>query len=110
MTLGHLLATFSDSLSAGFPSAAEGYEDEPLNLHDWLVRNPAATFLFRVNGDALCDEHVRDGSVLVVDRSLRPSRGRLIVAEECGQFIVTRFHPDQEAVICGVVVAIVIRL
>jgi len=109
MTLGHLLAAFSDSLSAGFPSAAEGYEDEPLNLHDWLVRNPAATFFFRVSGDVLREEHIRDGSLLVVDRSLTPSRGRLVVAEECGQFIVVRFRVGCEAVVCGVVVAVVVR-
>ena len=110
MTLGFLLAAFSDSVSAGFPSAAEGYEDEPLNLHDWLVRNPAATFFYRVNGDALCDEHIRHGSVLVVDRSIRPTRGRLVVAEDHGQFIVIRFRPEQEGIVCGVVVASVMRL
>jgi DNA polymerase V len=95
---------FSDNLSAGFPSAAEGYEDEPLNLHDWIVRNPAATFLYRVRGRDLEHEHVCDGSVLVVDRSVRPTDKRLIVAEVDGVFVVCRYRPGVPATIVGVVV------
>lgn len=104
------LTRFSDNLSAGFPSAAEGYEDEPLNLHAWLVRNPAATFFYRVRGDGLREEHIRDDSILVVDRSVCPSRGRLVVGEECGEFVVARFVPGFPAVVCGVVVAVVTRM
>lgn len=68
-------------INAGFPSAAEGYEDQPLNLHDLCVQNPAATFFYRVVGDELIDEHLCDGALLVVDRSVRPAPGKLVVAE-----------------------------
>jgi hypothetical protein len=51
-------------INAGFPSAAEGYEDQPLDLHEYLVRNPAATFFYRVQGDCLRHEYLRDGSNL----------------------------------------------
>lgn len=97
-------------VSAGFPSAAEGYEDEPLNLHEWIVRNPASTFFYRVQGDDLLIEHIRDGSVLVVDRSVTPSRGRLILIEHGGDFSVMRFRPAAELVVCGVVIAVVTRI
>lgn len=103
-----LLTRFSDSLSAGFPSPAEGYEDEPLNLHSYIVRNPAATFFYRVQGDVLRDEHIRDGSILVCDRSVLPQIGRLIVAEHAGGFVVIRWK-DQHVIICGVVIACVTR-
>lgn len=103
------LPAFSESLSAGFPSPAEGYEDEPLNLHDWLVRNPAATFFFRVEGDTLRHDHIRDGSILVVDRSAKPAAGRLIVAEVDGAFAIIRFVPGVPILFCGVVVAAVTR-
>lgn len=99
-----------EDLSAGFPSAAEGYEDEPLNLHEWIVRNPAATFFYRVQGDDLQDEHIRDGSVLVVDRSVTPKHGRLVLAEEAGRFVVRRHQPAEQAMVCGVIVAVVTRL
>jgi DNA polymerase V len=100
----------SDLLSAGFPSAAEGYEDEPLDLHAWVVRNPAATFFFRARGDELCHEHIRDGSILVVDRSVRPSAGRLVVVEDGGEFAVVRFRAGVPATVCGVVTAVLTKL
>lgn len=96
-------------VAAGFPSAAEGYEDEPLNLHDWLVQHPAATFLYRVRGQALFAEGIRDGSLLIVDRSVTAVPGRLVVAEEDGQFVVGRYRGGAGQVVCGVVVASVTR-
>lgn len=105
-----VLPHYLEWVSAGFPSAAEGYEDEPLNLHELLVKNPAATFFYRVAGDHLRAEFIRDGSILVVDRSVRPKRGRLALVEHDGEFIVVRFPPDWEPVeVCGVVVAVVTR-
>jgi len=94
-------------INAGFPSAAEGYEDNPLDLHALLVRNPAATFFYTVNGDELRDEHIRHNSILVVDRSMRPARGKLVVTEDAGEFIVCRYK--QQSFIVGVVTAVVTR-
>ena len=105
-----ILPRHLELVSAGFPSAAEGYEDEPLNLHAWLVRNPAATFFYRVRGDHLCHEYIRDGSVLVVDRSVTPACGRLILIEDGGAFAVVRFQPAVPVRVCGVVTAMVTRL
>jgi DNA polymerase V len=105
-----LAALFSDNLSAGFPSAAEGYEDEPLDLHRYLVRNPAATFFYRVRGNALAASAIRDGALLVVDRSVRPATGQLAVMESEGEFVVDRFWPPCPAVVCGAVVAVVMRM
>jgi DNA polymerase V len=103
------LRTYADRISAGFPSAAEGYEDEPLNLHDWLVRRPAATFFYRVQGNVLRGEGIRHGSLLVVDRSIVPKLGRLVLAEEDGVFTVRRYRPRTTMTVCGVVVAAVTR-
>lgn len=105
-----LLRRFVDRISAGFPSAAEGYEDEPLNLHDWLVQQPAATFFYRLKGHALASEGLRDGALLVVDRSVTPALGRLVLVEEEGQFVVRRLRAGHTSLtLCGVVVAAVIR-
>ncbi|HEY0009026.1 MAG TPA: S24 family peptidase [Tepidisphaeraceae bacterium] len=101
---------YSDNLSAGFPSAAEGYENEPLNLHALVVRNPAATFYYRVEGDTLRHESIRDGSILVVDRSLCPSVNRLVFIERDGAFEIVRFRPWLPGIVCGVVIACVVRL
>lgn len=97
-------------IPAGFPSPAQGYEDEPLDLHDLLVKRPAATFFFRATGDALYSEGIRDGSILVVDRSLTPRRGRLVVADVEGERVVCRYPPAGEDVqVWGVVTAAVVR-
>jgi len=72
-------------ITAGFPSPAQGYEDEPLDLNELLIRHPAATFFFRVRGDALAREGIRDGSILVVDRSITPRPDRLVIADWNGE-------------------------
>lgn len=94
-------------IAAGFPSPAEGYEDAGLNVHDYVVQNPAATFFWRVRGDALTSEGILDGSVLVVDRSVDPKPGKLAVVEADGEFVVERIQRQDRAV--GVVVACVTR-
>lgn len=108
-TVPFFLRRSSDLLSAGFPSPAEGYEDEPLNLHTWIVRNPAATFFYRVRGDAFEGEHICHGAVLVIDRSRRPRRGELILVELHGVFSVARFEPGHPIQLCGVIAATVMR-
>jgi len=97
-------------ISSGFPSAAEGMEDQDLDLHAFLVRHPAATFFYRVKGDGLRSECIPDRSILVVDRAVNPKPGCLIVAEDGDAFIVNRFTLGVPTVLCGVVVAIVVRL
>lgn len=105
---------FAHRLSAGFPSAAEGYEDDPLDLHKWLVPHPAATFFYRAKGTNH-DEHILDGSVLVVDRSLTPWAGCLAMVERDGEFAVERLDgfvgdaADPLRVV-GVITAVVTRL
>jgi DNA polymerase V len=84
-------------------------EDANLDLHSLLVRHPAATFFYRVKGDSLRTECIPDRSILVVDRSVTPTPGCLIVAEDGGAFVVNRFLPNVPMVLCGVVVAMVVR-
>lgn len=78
------------AVQAGFPSAAEGYEDHPLDLTRLLVRNPAATFFMRAEGNGLSKDGIKDGSILVVDRSVKPSNGKIVVAVMDGRLIVRR--------------------
>ena len=94
-------------IRAGFPSAAEGYEDQPLNLQDLLVPRPAATFFYTVRGDLLRHEYLRDGAILVVDRSLKPAIGKLVIVEDCGDMVVCRYRNHR--VVVGIVVAAITR-
>lgn len=79
------------TLSPGEPSAVAG-----LDLNGLLIHHPAATFFLRAKGDALTEAGVRDGDVLIVDRSLEPAAGKLVVAVVNGEFTVQYFHRLQK--------------
>ena len=78
----------SGSVVAGFPSPAEQYLEPPLDLNELLVKRPAATFFVRVQGDSMIGAGINDGDLLVVDRSLRPASGDVIIASVDGDFTV----------------------
>lgn len=64
----------------GFPSPAEDFEDDQLDLNQLLVRNPPATFFYRAEGRSMEGLGIYSGDVLVVDRSLTPADGDLVLA------------------------------
>lgn len=73
------------SARAGFPSPAEDFLDDELDLHRMLVRNPAATYLYRAQGWSMLLAGICDGDILVVDRSVQPQHGDVVVASWDGQ-------------------------
>ena len=76
------------SVVAGFPSPAEQYVEPPLDLNSLLVKRPAATYFVRVEGESMIGAGIRDGDLLVVDRSLTPTDGDIIIAAVDGDFTV----------------------
>ncbi|AJQ86690.1 LexA family protein [Xanthomonas oryzae] len=64
----------------GFPSPAEDFQDDELDLNQVLIRNPPATFLYRAEGWSMLLAGVCDGDNLVVDRSVRPMNGDMVLA------------------------------
>ena len=81
---------YQDSVSAGFPSPAEGYVQDFLDLQRLVVKNPAATFFLRVSGDSMSGAGINDGDLLVVDRSRPASSGRIVIAAWAGELTVKR--------------------
>ena len=65
-------------MAAGFPSPAEQCLEPSLDLNEFLVKRPAATFFVRVQGDSMIGEGIQDGDLLVVDRLIIPASGELI--------------------------------
>lgn len=65
---------------AGFPSPAEDFLDGEIDLHRLLVQHPAATFLYRARGWSMILAGICDNDILVVDRSLTPRSGNIVVA------------------------------
>ena len=64
----------------GFPSPADDFLDDGIDLHRHLVRNPAATFLYRARGTSMILAGIVDGDILVVDRSVTPLHDDIVVA------------------------------
>lgn len=82
----------SPRASAGFPSPAADYVEDTLDLNKLLVRNAPATFFVRCRGCSLVDAGIHDGDTLVVDRSLTPSGGKIVVAVLDGTLYVKRLR------------------
>jgi DNA polymerase V len=83
---------FLARVSAGFPSPADDHVDRALDLQELCVRNPAATYFVRVEGHSMVEAGIHDGDVLVVDRSLEPADGRVVVAVLHGELTVKRLR------------------
>lgn len=68
------------SLPAGFPSPAQDDMEEPINLADWLVEHPAASYIMRVDGYSMTGAGITDGDLIIVSRAKRPISGHIVVA------------------------------
>ena len=84
-------------LSAGFPSPAADYEEKRLDINEYLIRNPVSTFIFTVAGDSMRGAGIFNGDKLVVDRSVPPQHGDIVVAfvngERLVKYLYTRDGP-----------------
>lgn len=77
---------------AGFPSPAEDFSGQRLDLSDMLVEHPQATFLLRVAGPSMREYGIDDGDVIVVDRAIRARHGHIVVAVVDGEFTVKSLY------------------
>jgi len=75
---------------AGFPSPADDYLERKLDLNEYLVHHPAATFFVRVKGDSMTGAGIQSGDLLVVDRSLEPRNNSVVIAGVDGELTVKR--------------------
>ena len=86
-------------VKAGFPSPADDFIEQSIDLNRLLIRNPPATFLVRVDGDSMQDDCILDGSLVVVDKSLRPVDGDVAVCWLDGEFTLKRIRIERERVV-----------
>ena len=80
------------SVSAGFPFPAHDGIEKALDLKEHLIKHPAATFFVRVSGNSMINAGIYDHDILIVDRSLNPKSGSVIVAVLNGDLTVKRFQ------------------
>jgi DNA polymerase V len=86
------------SVQAGFPSPAEDYIEDRIDLNEHLIDHPAATYFVRVAGTSMVDAGIHDGDILVVDRAIEPVDGKVVVAAVNGNLSVKRLKKEDETV------------
>lgn len=80
--------------ATGFGAAADDYMDRGIDLNEQLIKNKPATYFFKMKGDAMNNAGIFDQDILVVDRSVQLSNGKIIVAILNGEMMVRRFHKN----------------
>ena len=75
-------------IKAGFPSPAQDYLQESLDFNRDLIKHPEATFYGRVDGDSMIDAGICDGDIAVIDRSVEPMNGDVVVGYINGEFTI----------------------
>lgn len=90
-------------IKAGFPSPAQDYVENGIDLNRELVRNPSSTFFGRARGNSMEGAGIFDGDLLIIDKSLEPREGAIAVCFIDGEFTLKRIHFERDG---GVVVAI----
>ena len=81
---------FESGVSAGFPSPADDYLDLPIDLNEFLIKHPAATFYVRVKGNSMEGAGIRNGDLLIVDRAEEPRNKSIVLGVIDGEFTVKR--------------------
>lgn len=90
------LPLFSGKVAAGFPSPADDYIEKSLDLNELLVQKPAATFFVRAQGESMLGAGIHPNDILVVDRSIEPVPGKIVICALNGELTVKRLERHNE--------------
>ena len=85
-------------IQAGFPAFCEDYIEDHLDLNQFLIKNPAATFFVKVTGESMIEAGIFEDDILIVDRSLTATNGKIVIAEVDGLLTVKRLVIKQDKV------------
>ena len=79
---------FAPSIKAGFPNSADDYMHESLDFNRDIIKHPEATLYGRVEGDSMIGLSINEGDIAVIDRSIEPEHGDIVVSYIDGEFNV----------------------
>ena len=85
-----LLPFHLNKVGAGFPSPATDYMENKLDLNEYLIKHPAATFIVRTSGSSMINAEIYSGDLLIVDRSLDPKNNDIVIASIFGDLTVKK--------------------
>ena len=86
------LPLYQSKVQAGFPSPADDYIESSLDLNEYLITHPAATFMVRATGDSMTGAGIHSGNILIVDRSIEAKHGKIVIAAIDGELTVKRLY------------------
>ena len=92
-----LTPMFLDSVSAGFPSPATDYMENKLDLNEYLIKHPAATFIVKAKGPSMTDAGILSGDLLIVDRSITPKSNDIVIASIFGDLTVKKLQKKEKS-------------
>jgi DNA polymerase V len=78
--------------ATGFGAAADDYMDRGIDLNEQLIMNKPATFFMRVSGNSMINAGIYDGDIVIVDRSLKPQNGKIVIALLDGELLIRRYE------------------
>jgi DNA polymerase V len=87
---------YACKIQAGFPSPADDYIEAHLDLNTHLIKHPAATFFVTATGDSMTGAGIESGDLLIVDRSLPATHGKIVIAALDGELTVKRLSRDKQ--------------
>ena len=88
---------FLDKVSAGFPSPATDYMENKLDLNEYLITHPAATFIVKASGSSMVNANIYSGDLLVVDRSITPKNNNIVIASIFGDLTVKKLKKKEKS-------------
>lgn len=83
---------FADIVQCGFPSPAQDYVEQRIDLNELLVQHPSSTYFVKAAGDSMIDAGIGDGDLLVVDSAYRATHGDIVIAAVEGEFTVKQLQ------------------
>jgi len=87
-----LIPIFTSRVQAGFPSPVDDHLEDTLDLNTHLIQHQEATFFVKAQGDSMIGAGIHQGDILIVDKSLTPKSGKIVIAVVDGEFTVKRLH------------------
>lgn len=90
---------YANRVAAGFPAAVDDHIDSKLDLNQYLIKHPATTFFVRVEGESMIGADIYPDDILIVDRSLKPRDGKIVIAVLNGELTVKRLKMTEDSLI-----------
>ncbi|SBL23487.1 DNA polymerase V subunit UmuD [Raoultella ornithinolytica] len=87
-----LIPLFSDPVQCGFPSPAQDYVEQRIDLNELLINHPSATYFVKAAGDSMLEGGISEGDLLVVDSSRKAEHGDIVIAAVDGEFTVKKLQ------------------